>query len=651
MPKSASTPKAAVLRVPEPPAAVYRGDRYRLNFTAGTILVLLNDYGAKTVTEVCEVLQKHGADAGIPGGPAGLQWTPPAPKPGRTFTTAIAGDGRATKRLQLPPPPEELDPNNPPEVEYYDDLVREHCTVFERDVTRIRAVVRMLQYTRLVEVSDDKHDVVSLSDTGKQVVGLMRGAESAAQAGMGAELTAVQQYLVGDERDLVGTHTIPFTVLPFAINDAVLAAQSVRINASTSEVDGDTALDTAGPTVFENAVQRGVEHPDQAVNVLTRDYESDATLPIRRSLHRHPTYRQFLWILHNDKQTFIWASVRAEHGAEATEALLNKVGNKATYEIDPKTTDPVELSVKKFRTVARVCAKFTAQVLTGGPEGVWVGKPLNPRDVHSDVVSFIAAGRPGFDDRVSQGSSMSWETFDMMKLSMGDFENTRILLNENHKKNALLGETPALDVESALDPHDKNKRINIERTSRKALMDIGIDIESNPVLPSDTGMDTTQCQYINTHLSLGGHGATNPKRCNGAAINHTGFCEKHGGTYLSPDETQSLLRANQQKLFAATSMATEVVIDLMMNSSNDAIRLRAAEQILNRGGLSESRDINVSIDDKTAESPRTKLLGLITRLNPDAVKELQAADPETAGYGTVIDAEVEETPEPQPESR
>lgn len=633
---------------PVVPPSTYRGDHYRLNFTAGAVLTLLNDYGSHPVSEIFTVLDKVNTAAGIPGGPAGTQWTPPAIKPGRTYKDQGLNYSTGTPRKYNKPltsrvvDPDDndvpnLDPSDDtePEVEYYEDLVREFCTYFEADERRLHAVLQILNFTHLVKT--DGLDA-EITDLGRGVVTAMREVEESTRTlgATGDKLTPAQAYLFGDQRDKTGDHTVSFAVLPFSLTDAL------RTSLST---DSDTTLDH--PSVYADAIERGLLTPGNIVDRYTGAIEADDALPIRRSTHRHPTYKQFLSIVVNDRNTFVLAY------AGVTEETTKLIGTKSDLG-DARTVaaDPARQKIKRARSIAKQINGVAMLILGGGPEGVWLTKKLSPREVHADIMGFVAGNIPGFSDRTGRDSSLAWETYDTLRLTMGDFEMARSALHEGYGRGLV---AKSLEASVTVDPkqlaaglipgvHADGKRItpktaekHVERTARKALIDMGIDVESMPVNANSADIQSIMCQHTAAFRTRNGDEIV--RQCNGHAINMTGFCEKHGGTYLDADETKNLIRANQQKIIAAGSMATEVMIQIMLTSPNDALRLRAAEQVMNRGGLAESREINVNIEH-SVESPGAKLMKKISELSLNG-DDAAALDMRAAIQARVIEGEIE----------
>lgn len=606
--------------IPHPPVATYRGDRYRQNFTAGAVLSLLCAApDGLTLTSITDTLKVQNDDAGIPGGLAGEQWTPPAKKPKPTYET---GD--------------EVDDDVPEIEETWPDTLREHCTYFDQAEDRVAATLRQLHFARLVEFTGIDAKITEL---GTNVVGRLVTAETNLRADSPGLLTPTQQYLVGDARDKTSGSTIPFTVIPFSASRAALLA-------------ADGAVDAEA---FDPAVDEAISQPGIVLDPSTGDPHLDTELPLRRNLYRRPSYRQYLQIVMNDRNTFVLANMGV------TEEHTRLVGTKsATGDAQALAANPSLAELKRIRTLARKIRPFAEIVLAGGPEGVWVAKPLNPKDVHSDVMAFTAASRPGFKLAISEGSSLAWEAFDRNQLTVKDFEEAREALFDGYGAGLVSRESrqePTTDhtaVAAAAKAETDGKKLTIadagdylQRTSDKLLAEIGIDVDVRPVMSSATGLPLTRCKHQNIHTnSETGNQTAYP--CHSPAIGGSGYCERHGGTYLSPEETKSLVMASQQKLFAGQGRATEVMIELMLNSTNDAIRLRAAEQILNRTGLNESRDLNINTNGEkpaksASESVRERILGLagLTPAAEETVKEQQ----DTGGitdYGEVIDAEATE---------
>lgn len=633
---------------PHPPIAVYRGDNYRLNFTAGAVLALLAEHPTgMSIRGIVDTLTAENAAAGIPGGPAGRQWTPPNKRP------KAPAKSKGTK---APTDPDD-DDDDPTSDDTYPDTLREHCTYYEQAEDRVVAVLRMLDYCHLVEYSGLGADIREL---GRGVLTLMEAAEQKARSDAPpGTLTPTQEYLAGDSRATNSGHIPPRPTYPLNIAEAVRIAAHKYV---PDDPDPAATFAALPATTYGPAVITAAHQPGMTIDISTGDPQMDTELPMRRNMHRRPSYRQFLWIIHNDKNTFVLAQIGITE--ENTKLVATKAPSGSSEEL---RTNPTLARLKEARTLARKIRPFAAQVLSGGPEAVWAGKPINPKDVHTDVTSFIAASRPGFGPDISRGSSLAWEAYDRSHTTLMDYEAARGALRDGYGKGLVAREsvpppegTAPSAIAAAAKADTDARKLTIEsageyvtRTSDRVLEEIGIDVEVRPVMaPSGVPMDI-RCQHQNVHINSE-TGRQTSFRCRGNAIGGSGYCERHGGTYLSAEETASLVRASQQKLFAGASRATEVMIELMLNSSNDAIRLRAAEQVLNRAGLSESRDINLNLGDqgneKTASQSVREKIKALAGLSAEKQKEI--ADRRDSGgiseYGEVIDVEAEVEMEPAP---
>lgn len=627
-----------------PPAQVYRGDRYRLNFTAGALLSLVSSAGTLALSDAVETIKGQNLLAGIPGGQAGTQWNPPP------------------VMAEKNPDP---DPTATKEPERYPDTLRPYCTYFEDTDDRITTVTRMLDYCGLVKLDGEE---IHATDLGRAVLTLSEQVEAQEQklAHSHGRMTPTQQYLAGDSRDtFISPHTVPFPVYPLHITQAVRTALSIY-KQTPPPVDGsalepETVFASVPAVTYAQAVQEGITAPDTEVEYNYGDVEYDNTLPVRRHLYRTPSYRQFLWIALNERATFVLAL------SGLTPRTLELVGNASAISDPRDRTDPHIRAVKANRVLIKKIKDFAQLVLTGGPESVWVGKPIDPKDVHADCMAFHAAGRPGFTAEIVQASSLAWEAYTANKLTVRDFELAREALREGYK-NGLLSKNMAAGT-STIDANEvmrdalaegrdspyqtlEDAGAYVERTADQIMREIGVDVDIKPeVSPSGIPFDI-RCTHVSTTTNTI-NGRVVKHQCRARSIGGSGLCERHGGSYLSPEETASLVRASQQKLFAASTKAVEVMADLMLHSTNDAVRLRAAEQVLNRSGLSESRDLTVHLKGdalsetrSAAENVRERLARL-SGVEPEqqqAIERKQKAG-ELSTYGEAIEAEVVELPD------
>lgn len=633
--------------IPQPPTATYRGDRFRLNFTAGLILAKMADAedGSLSVAVLAADLKDQNELAGIPGGAAGSQWSPPPTKGKRKPKIPVTGDNPDVPDLDVP---EDDEP-----VETFPDTLREHCTYFDQAPDRLSAILRMLDYCALVTY--DGGADATITQLGRDVLALLDPAEDLekARAGTTGSLTPAQQYLVGDPRDTSTTYSLPFPARPFNIGEAVRTAFEIH----HEHEDPAPIFAKLPAAAYASAAATAARFPGMTVDVNTGEAQLDAELPVRRNLYRRPSYRQFLWIALNERNTFALAYAGVD--ADTVRIIASHASTGTAAEVK---ADPLLMRVKEARTVARKIRTVAEVVLAGGPEGVWVAKPLEPKDVHADIMSFIAAGRAGFEPKVALASSLAWEVYQNSALTIRDYEAARAALHALPGTSAadaaalpdLNIDAEAVGAEAVADSATRADTLKsaaafVNHASDALLVEAGVDLDVRYVATTAGVPMDIRCRHVNIHINRD-TGKRSEQPCSSKSIGGSGYCERHGGTYLSPEETESLVRAAQQKLFAAGNKAVEVMIQLMLNSTNDAIRLRAAEQILNRGGLSESRDININVSDDSDSSRKTagqmvrENLVRLTGIEPGAQKEIEKAqrDGVMSEYGEVIDAEIEE---------
>ena len=633
------------------PPMMYRGDHYRLNFTTGLVLAILADHpDGVDQDDIAEIVTRENETSGIPGGPAGSQWTPPPKKLESTFDPSAPRGRRKASADFVADAIADSEPG-----ERLPDTLRPTCTYFLYRTDHVLALLALMRYVGLVEVDDR---TVTLSDLGRGVYEMMLSLEDMELdvASAGGRLTSTQEYLSGHPDDTTGgDHLVPYRVVALSITEAANVVYAY-LSGAGSHADRTKIK----PQMLASAATSGVQNPGVVRDVESNELRLDSSLPIRRNLQRIPSYRQFLWIVQNDPDTFVAATASGEDNVgEIVELVLAHHKNAELQKMGTKNA----LLVREAQALVTATRTTAQLILGGGPEGVWVGKPLQPRDVHADVVSFEAAGRAGFTQHTIGASSLLWETYDRSGLTMHDFQIARERLTGVGDVGlygaSVSGETASIEsfadaIEKVEGDAETPRTLSeagrmVDRTSDELLESIGVTVISKR--PTRSGVpinETCTYEYKGPNFKTGG----GSKRCRKVAIGGSGFCEIHGGTYLSPQETESLVRAAQQKIFATSSKAVEVIADLMVNSTNDAVRLRAAEQILNRAGLSESRDVNISVDvDGEKESPaevvRNKLKAL-SGVSPSDQQQIEAAQRrgDMSPYGEderdVIDAEVVE---------
>lgn len=571
------------MTAPTPPPSIatpaYRGDIYRVNFTAGWLLYALSREKAPvplaTLIERLVTLNQMG----VPGGKAGEQWKPP------------------------------INPDFP-------DTMRSTCQRFITESDGFNAIVDSLHYSKLITFAPTGNEEVLITKVGREVV--LKAEAQEANSRKDNPLTESVAYMSPDARDTAAELLPPDIasgVFSFGITQATAMSYSYQAELHDIAQANTNKLVPKGPspakvTSFALAINEGLTRPYLIVDPYTGQKKLDQELPLRRTQIRKPTYRQFLWSVFSDPRTVLLTLVG--HTEEAVEMVAS--GNVIE---SPKNA--LEEEITHYRNVLASVQNVAGIVLRGGPEAIWVGKPLDPKDVHNEITGFTMSNRPGFSPKLIEDSSLAWEMYGNLKVSLNDLEASRQILSNINEKLVNLA------------PKDKDGMPApnyVIHTADQLLRDLGIqDIPYTMQELDKRGYSNYICKI---------------PQCQGRAVGGGMYCERHGGTYLSSEETESLARAMQQKIFGSANKSIETVIELMLHSSNDAVRLRAAEQLLNRAGFSETKDISVTLSASlsTEEKEESSYSIIMERLSSlsgakQPPTELQAIE------GEVIESELD----------
>lgn len=463
-------------------------------------------------------------------------------------------------------------------------------------------------------------------------------------------------------------------------------------------------LTADGAALYENAYvaaqkDRRFEHIDLSDPILEVDVTSsgpgttvetlairESVLPLMRNIEQRPYFRSWLWIVSHNPVT--WAVLKSKTDPNLPE--LYRTGALEGYDhiaaafADASKTPIVGGSLPIDYWAARMQAEtirpFARQVLSGGPDGMWIGRPLKPEELHLDVESLAAAGVPGFDTKMIQASSLAWEIYADSEFTLSEYSAMREAMNaaqrdsstitvsfleepedfsteeKSDEKSATSGDAKS-ETDKKLDKAKLGvgkKGITGERTverlvmkkSSEALMDMALGREVANI--DEAGrigkLLRVRCDYV-----LQSKDANKRRACDKWSVGGSTRCEIHGGEYLDPEETRSVLAAGRSKLTALSSAAVDTLADLMTNSTNDPTRMAAAKTILQLAGFNEKLEVAVTVD--TGQSPADVIAERLARLAPKA-NELEAAESEAERGKTlfaedaVVEAEVVEEEQP-----
>lgn len=211
-------------------------------------------------------------------------------------------------------------------------------------------------------------------------------------------------------------------------------------------------------------------------------------------------------------------------------------------------------------------APLARLVLSGGPESIWVSKPIKPAQVCWDIEQFYASGQNGI-------------TPNHVKLAR---KAINAYAEDDHSVEGMIEEREAEEVSSS-------KQIN-QAAAAAAQEVAGDEIElmqkgNGQVWTGEAGIVRTTCDYVKPKTG---------RVCGRSAVPGANRCDFHGGQYLEPEQVKDMLRRSQEKVVAASEAAIEVVIDLMQNSVQDPVRLKAAEMLMDRAGLRPGMELTIT---------------------------------------------------------
>jgi len=358
---------------------------------------------------------------------------------------------------------------------------------------------------------------------------------------------------------------------------------------------------------------------------LLQERLADELLPKRRPSTRRLNYRQWVEIARHRPL----AVVHAVTGISAHVVLTDEntaVGAEYEHAL---------IVMTQIMSIADYMDLF----LAGGPEGLWSKKDsIKPQDVHHDVTVFTSGGHHSFvrgedGQDILRQSSTAWELFERDRATADDYARitgdlrARLLdLDMTVEFGSRDGvfrraqqqymSAPILPLERNLAYGERGERgfaeagKFVQRTVGEALAaSLGLRVESPDgrngsgtrgimelgKLDGPGGLPRVRC----THVYTEGRARGSP--CTAWALGTTTSCELHGGQKLSDQELASLARASLVDLVGGRKRAVETIMYLMEFSPLHSVRLRAAETLLNRAGMPERAEVDITTTTVTSE--------------------------------------------------
>lgn len=210
-------------------------------------------------------------------------------------------------------------------------------------------------------------------------------------------------------------------------------------------------------------------------------------------------------------------------------------------------------------------APLARLVLGGGPEDVWVNKPLKAEQVCEDIKQMYVSDRQGIRQ----------EHVDLAQSAVQDFLECGDTVDDLIKEKNRYG-------------HNQSQQ-TIEREVKKSAQETADDVSGN-----------VSAEVVTYGYGEGGVTLVRCTEdgCNKVAVPGTILCEFHGGRHIPEKELRTILRKSYEIILASSTAAVETTIDIMANSVDDKTRLKAAEMLLDRAGLRPGVDITVNADEE-----------------------------------------------------
>ena len=174
-------------------------------------------------------------------------------------------------------------------------------------------------------------------------------------------------------------------------------------------------------------------------------------------------------------------------------------------------------------------------------------------------------------------------------------------------------EAPAIDGEEPV-----NRSYNAGKNSAA---EQGLEIPMNWKPTNDAPIPVVRCKATST---------TSGERCKRWSIRGATVCQIHGGRLPNVvDHANAVVESARLRLYGMADDAAEVLNELIQPGVADALRLKAAESILNRAGLKDSVDINVEVthNEKPSEGI-LKSLAIMRERNEEAARRKAAEEAE-----------------------
>lgn len=275
-------------------------------------------------------------------------------------------------------------------------------------------------------------------------------------------------------------------------------------------------------------------------------------------------------------------------------------------------------------------------VLSGGPDGVWAARfDLTPHMIYSDIQLYYAGGRAKITaEHLELARRAREEYYDSAPTVADAIHHRRAREDSPYDGSRTVSRAvtdPFTDEGLVIDTPTKAVPHVTDYTGR----DIELSAKDLPALKV-----ASRCTFVKD----------NGRRCTITTPPGEELCTRHGGRIYTDVELRNIHRITKEKLLGAGEQAVDNLIELL-NSTNDMVRLKAAEAILDRTGFTPGVEVTLVNTADGQRSPADILAERLARLSEHQVEVVQEPmdDVEDAELVDDSDAEPGEQDEIPPE--
>jgi hypothetical protein len=133
--------------------------------------------------------------------------------------------------------------------------------------------------------------------------------------------------------------------------------------------------------------------------------------------------------------------------------------------------------------------------------------------------------------------------------------------------------------------------------------------------------------------------STTGERCKRWSLRGATTCRKHGAQLPSVREhAEAVVESARMRLFGLADEAVDVIEDIIQNSTQEQMKLKAAEMVLNRAGIKDAIEISVEVKENASLAEDIeKRLAIMRERRLAAEKEAAEAEAELIDEGEIVD--------------